>query len=126
MLANNYARKVSDKKKREEKARIFASLKAEYQTLRNGAWGGYAGYDRYFAEHLNNAHLASVATYNDFLPGFRALLAQEKSFPRFYAAVQRMKNLSQAERQAQLLQLAQPLPPAADTVATQSIALPVQ
>jgi predicted aminopeptidase len=94
--------------------------------LRNGPWGGYAGYDRYFSEHLNNAHLASVATYNDFLPGFRALLAQEKTFPRFYAAVQRMKNLSQAERQAQLLHLAQPQPPAADTVATQSIALPVQ
>jgi predicted aminopeptidase len=126
LLADNYARKVSDKKKREEKARIFASLKAQYQVLRNGAWGGYAGYDRYFSEHLNNAHLASVATYNDFLPGFRALLAQEKTFPRFYVAVQRMKNLSQAERQAQLLQLAQPQPPAADTVATQSIALPVQ
>lgn len=130
LLADNYARKVSDKKKREEKARIFASLKAQYQALRNGAWGGYAGYDRYFSEHLNNAHLASVATYNDFLPGFRALLAQEKTFPRFYVAVQRMKNLSQAERQAQLLQLAQPQPPAAadvsNAVATQSIALPVQ
>ncbi|SFV06258.1 aminopeptidase [Pseudoduganella namucuonensis] len=126
LLAENYARKVSDKRKREEKARIFASLKAEYHALRNGAWGGYAGYDRFFSESLNNAHLASVATYNDFLPGFRALLAQHKTFPQFYAAVQGMANLTLAERQARLHQLGQPPAPAPDTVATQSVVSPVQ
>jgi len=124
LLAANYARKVSDKKKREEKLRIFAALKEEYQLMKVNSWGGYAGYDRFFAEPLNNAHLASVATYNDFLPGFRALLAQEKTLPRFYAAVQGMSTLSLQERQARLLHLGQPPPPQPDTVATQSIVSP--
>lgn len=108
LLATNYARKASVKKKREEKARIIAALKAEYQVIKAASWGGYAGYDRFFAEPISNAHLASVATYNDFLPGFRALLAQEKTFPRFYAAVQGMTNLSSSERTARLQLLGQP------------------
>jgi predicted aminopeptidase len=105
MLADLYASKATVKRKREEKARIFASLQEEYKVLKAN-WGGYNGYDRFFAEPLNNAHLASVATYNDLLPGFRALLAKEKDFPRFYAAVRNMSNLPSVERHDRLLQLA--------------------
>jgi predicted aminopeptidase len=105
MLADNYASKASAKKKREEKLRIFASLQEGYKVLK-ADWGGYNGYDRFFAEQLNNAHLASVATYNDLLPGFRALLAQEKAFPRFYAAVRNMSNLPSVERHDRLHDLA--------------------
>jgi predicted aminopeptidase len=115
MLADLYASKVSAKKKREEKARVFASLYREYGMLKAN-WGGYAGYDRFFSEKLNNAHLAAVATYNDLLPGFKALLAQEKTFPRFYAAVQRMSNLPSVERTERLAQLARSAAPAAVTV----------
>jgi len=106
ILADNYASKATVKRKREEKARIFAALRDEYQVLKAN-WGGYNGYDRFFAEPLNNAHLASVATYNDLLPGFRALLAKEKDFSRFYAAVRNMSNLPSVERHDRLLQLAQ-------------------
>jgi predicted aminopeptidase len=105
MLADNYASKASAKKKREEKLRIFASLQEGYKVLK-ADWGGYNGYDRFFAEQLNNAHLASVATYNDLLPGFRALLAKEKAFPRFYAAVRNMSNLPSVERHDRLHDLA--------------------
>jgi len=116
LLADNYARKTSDKHKREEKARIFAGLKADYLTLKE-SWGGYAGYDRWFAEPLTNAHLASVATYNDFLPGFRALLAQQKTFPGFYAAVRQLAAEPTSARVARLVQLGQPLPDDAATAA---------
>ncbi|WP_395404620.1 aminopeptidase [Pseudoduganella sp. UC29_106] len=105
MLADLYASRATVKRKREEKARIFASLQEEYKVLKAN-WGGYSGYDRFFAEPLNNAHLASVATYNDLLPGFRALLAKEKDFPHFYAAVRNMSNLPSVERHDRLLQLA--------------------
>lgn len=108
MLADNYAGKASAKKKREEKARIFAALKEEYKVLK-ASWGGYNGYDRFFSEPLNNAHLASVATYNDLLPGFRALLLKEKAFPQFYAAVRNMSNLPSVERHDRLHELAQTL-----------------
>ncbi|WP_028102594.1 aminopeptidase [Pseudoduganella violaceinigra] len=105
MLADNYASKSSVKKKREEKLRIFAALQEEYKVLKAN-WGGYNGYDRFFAEPLNNAHLASVATYNDLLPGFRALLAKEKAFPQFYVAVRNMSNLPSVERHERLHELA--------------------
>jgi len=114
MLADNYAGKATVKHKREEKARIFAALKNEYQVLKAN-WGGYSGYDRFFAEPLNNAHLASIATYNDLLPGFRALLAKEKDMQRFYAAVRDMSNLPSVERHDRLLQLAQEMAHGAET-----------
>ncbi|WP_375540457.1 aminopeptidase [Rugamonas apoptosis] len=106
-LAANYARHASTHHKREEKARIFAALKADYLKLKE-SWGGYAGYDRWFAEPLNNAHLSAVATYQEDLPGFRALLAQEKNFPRFYAAVQSLANMALAQRQQRLQWLGRP------------------
>jgi predicted aminopeptidase len=76
-------------------------LKDEYQGLKT-KWGGYAGYDRFFAEPLSNAHLASIATYNDFVPGFRALLKKDGDLPRFYADVRKLAALDKNERHASL------------------------
>jgi predicted aminopeptidase len=46
------------------------------------------GYEDWISAGLNNAHLASVATYFDCVPGFESLLAKEDGdLPRFYAAV---------------------------------------
>lgn len=87
--------------KRAVKARLFQQLKDEYQGLKK-SWGGYAGYDRFFAEPLSNAHLASIATYNDFVPGFRALLQRDGSLPRFYADVKKLAALDKDARHARL------------------------
>ena len=103
-LEVNYARPVSDNNKRREKAKIFQALKDEYQVLKT-AWGGYAGYDRWFAEPLSNAHLASVAAYNDYVPAFRALMTQQKTLGRFYRAVKIMAAENPALRHQQLAQL---------------------
>jgi predicted aminopeptidase len=102
-LEVDYARAVSDAEKRRNKAEIFLNLKERYQTLKV-TWGGYTGYDRWFAEPLSNAHLASIATYHDLVPGFRALLAQEKRFDKFYAAVRALALLDKAERHRRLAQ----------------------
>ena len=90
--------------KRAIKARLFQQLKDDYQGLKT-SWGGYAGYDRFFAEPLSNAHLASVATYNDFVPGFRALLRQDGTLPRFYADVRKLAALDKDVRHARLTAL---------------------
>jgi predicted aminopeptidase len=116
-LEATYAAQIPDRVKRQEKARIFTQLKDEYQLLK-ASWGGYAGYDRWFAEPLGNAHLASVAAYNDLLPGFRALLAQEKRFSGFYTAVRALARLDQEQRQRLLRQLAPPEPAPALNAAT--------
>ena len=110
-LEENYKSEESDTAKRMRKAEIFRDLKADYQSLKL-SWGGYPGYDRWFAEPLSNAHLAAVATYHDFVPGFRMLLSQQRTFPRFYAAVTRLADMDKADRTRELARLgAQQKPP---------------
>jgi predicted aminopeptidase len=111
-LEQNYALvDRSDSQKRAVKARLFQELKDEYQVLK-GNWGGYAGYDRFFEQPLSNAHLASIATYEDFVPAFRAMLKREGSFPRFYNSVKRLAELDRKDRHRILKALAPPAPTA--------------
>jgi predicted aminopeptidase len=108
-LEQNYALiDRSDAEKRVVKARLFQELKDEYQVLK-GNWGGYAGYDRFFEQPLSNAHLASIATYEDFVPAFRALLQKEGSFPRFYKEVKRLSELDRADRHRILKAMSKPM-----------------
>ena len=114
-LEANYKRPVSDEEKRQRKAEIFAELKAEYQVLKV-AWAGYAGYDRWFAEPLTNAHLAAVATYHDYVPAFRNLLVQQQTLPRFYAAVRELAALDKDARHQRLDALGAGAKPAERTI----------
>ena len=103
-LQDLYASDISTAEKKQNKAHIFFVLQEEYRALKTN-WGGYAGYDRWFAEPLSNAHLSLVATYYDLVPGFRALLAQQKSFAQFYVAVAQLAKLPKDERRRQLMGL---------------------
>ena len=63
------------------------------------SWNGAPGFDRWMARPLNNARLAAVATYREQLPAFRGLLqCAGDDLPAFYAAVERLAELPQAER----------------------------
>jgi predicted aminopeptidase len=62
------------------KAALFAALRRDYAELKS-SWGGYAGYDPFFADDLNNAKLVSLALYNELVPAFEALLAQQNYDP---------------------------------------------
>ena len=108
-LASNYASGLSDAQKLQQKAAIFLALQADYQALKV-KWGGYTGYDHWFAEPLSNAHLALVATYYDLVPGFKALLAQQQTLKKFYAAVAGLAALSKEERHRRLEELAKSRP----------------
>ena len=105
-LSAVYASGAGEEQRRARKAEVFRELTENYAALKQ-SWGGYAGYDRFFSEPLSNAHLASVATYNDHVPGFRALLAREQTFPRFYDEVRRLAALGKDERDRRLARLAQ-------------------
>jgi predicted aminopeptidase len=118
-LKANYDSDASDDEKLRRKAEIFQALKDDYQDLKR-KWGGYAGYDRWFAEPLSNAHLAAVATYHDFVPGFRALLRQQGSLPAFYAAVKHMAAEDKTARDQQLALLGEPARLAQDGAARQN------
>jgi predicted aminopeptidase len=91
---------------RQGKARHFADMEEDYRRLK-ASWGGFAGYDRWFADKPNNATLASVALYTQLVPAFTALLEREGGdLPRFYAVVKELAKLPKDERDARLGSLA--------------------
>ncbi len=102
LLALLFASSVSDSEKRASKARIFAELRAELSPLKTASTGKSA-LEQWLAQALNNAHLASFASYNQLVPAFRALLTQQQGdMGRFYAVVKDMGSLPVAEREAAL------------------------
>jgi len=81
-----YQQPISDDEKRQRKSELMQSMQIDYSVLKQ-TWGGYSGYDRWFNEPVSNAHFALIATYNDWVPEFKALIAEQKTLPAFYAAV---------------------------------------
>jgi len=65
-------------------------------------WGGFSGYDGWFAR-ANNASFGVLAAYNELVPAFERLFEREgRDFTRFYAEVKRLAALPYAERRAAL------------------------
>jgi len=105
-LAQLYNEPLSAEEMRVQKARVFARMRTDYADLKQ-SWGGFAGFDAWFNQPLNNAQLASVALYTQFMPAFQTVLRNAgDDLPRFYAEVKRLAALPQAERDAQLKRLA--------------------
>ena len=94
----------SDDVKRQGKAEVFASLQRDYQALKE-SWGGFKGYDGWFAQKLSNAHLATVATYSDLVPGFIALhqkMGAPLPLKPFFEAVREISKKTKPERDSAL------------------------
>ena len=93
-----YASALSEEETRSRKATELDALRARYAELK-ASWGGYAGYDAWFDSGLNNARIASVATYQRLVPALRVMLADAgDDLPRFYADVEALGKLSAEER----------------------------
>jgi predicted aminopeptidase len=100
-LEELYASDLPDPERRRLKAQSFRRLQDEYRSAR--AAGRLTGYDTWFSRELNNAHLASVATYRQWVPAFERLLEElGGDLAAFHVEVERLAALSQPERQAQL------------------------
>ena len=83
---------------RERKREAFEALRESYAALKV-QWGGRGPFDAWFAQDINNAHLASIATYFACVPGFqRELQAVNGSLPDFYRRVRELAKLEQRER----------------------------
>lgn len=92
----------SDAEKRAKKAELMAQLRADYAQMKAERWGGYSGYDAWFA-HANNASLGVLSAYTELVPQFERLFDREgRDFDRFYAEVKRLSKLSKDERRAAL------------------------
>jgi len=83
---------------RERKRGALDALRESYAVLRT-QWGGHAAFDAWFAHGVNNAHLASIATYYACVPGFeRELKAAGGNLPAFYRRVRELAKLDQPQR----------------------------
>ena len=91
---------------REAKQRVFAELRSNYEKLK-ATWGGYKGYDEWFARELNNAQLNTIANYYDFLPAFQRLLEMnDNNMEKFYVEVERLSKMDKDQRHQWLRNLA--------------------
>ena len=101
-LADLYGEKLAPEVMRERKRAEYAQLDRDLADLEKRL-GIRSAYRDWAPQGLNNAHLASLATYYDCVPGFEQLLARnEGDLPRFYAAVRELLRKPKAERHAQL------------------------
>jgi predicted aminopeptidase len=83
------------------KRALLAQLPLDYDRTRDERWDGFHGYDGYFHSPWNNARIAAMAAYNDDVPAFEALLAQNGGdMARFLDAVRRLAALAPAQREA--------------------------
>jgi predicted aminopeptidase len=99
-LRTLYASGIDREQMRREKAARYAELRRSYAVLEQ-QWGGHAPFDRWFDGEINNANLASIATYYDCVPGFRRELdAVGGDLGAFYARVRQLAKLDQRLRDA--------------------------
>jgi predicted aminopeptidase len=101
-LARLYVSKIPPAPMRAAKQLRMAALAAAIRATEK-RFGVASGYGAWLNKGINNAQLASVATYENCMPGFQRLLAQQDGdLPRFYAAVRALAKEPKAQRDAQV------------------------
>ncbi|WP_164880865.1 aminopeptidase [Aestuariirhabdus litorea] len=84
---------------RDQKQRLLDQLRTEYQQLRLGPLQRHARYDRWMAGTLNNAKLATIASYHRWVPQIEALLKQQGGdLDALYRALEELAALSADKR----------------------------
>jgi predicted aminopeptidase len=101
-LRTLYASGIEPSRMRQQKRETLAALRDSYARLIR-EWGGHGPFEAWFGAEINNAQLASVATYYDCVPGFkRELAAVGGNLEAFYRRVHELARLDQTQRDALL------------------------
>jgi predicted aminopeptidase len=95
-LREVYATDAADADKLAAKAAVFAAMHEAYAELRK-RWGGIGDYDAWFEQPLNNATLAAIATYRQWLPALQRRL-RSVGLEQFYAEVEEIAALPSLDR----------------------------
>ena len=97
-LREVYSSALPPEQMRAQKAATLGRMKEDYAHLK-GQWGGRAPFDAWFGAQINNAHLASIATYYTCVPGFqRELATVGGNLPAFYARVRQLAKMDRKQR----------------------------
>lgn len=97
-----YRSDLADPEKHAGKARLLEELGADYRALRDTRWDGFRGYDRWFAQDINNATLASIGLYTAARPAFTRLIAASPDMPAVWATMRELAALPRDDRRARL------------------------
>jgi len=99
-LAALYAQVLPAPQMRERKQALIGELVASIHAFEKAS-GLRSGYDTWIDQGLNNAHLASVATYFDCVPAFQLILTEHNGdLTLFYARVRELARGPASVRQA--------------------------
>jgi predicted aminopeptidase len=99
-LRELYASGLTAEQTRAKKIETFSAMREAYARLK-AQWGGHAPFDAWFGGEINNAHLASIATYYTCVPGFqRELAAVGGDLPAFYRRARELAKMTQKQRDA--------------------------
>lgn len=102
-----YDSNISTEEKRTGKKRLFSLMQKNYQQLKK-SWGGYAAYDKWMGQDLNNSHLLLISTYHELVPVFKVMLKKENNnLKKFYLAVEKLGEFDKKARKNKLIKLAQ-------------------
>ncbi|MCP4286557.1 MAG: aminopeptidase [Gammaproteobacteria bacterium] len=100
-----YALPLGNSEMKRGKDAAFNRLRVDYQSLKRN-WQDYNGYDAWFVRKLNNARLASVATYEEWTQAFDQLFEQAGGdFEVFYRTSETLGKLPSGQRWFQMQQL---------------------
>lgn len=94
-------------RRRARKAEIIADLRSRYERMKRERWNGYAGYDAWFAQALNNAQFAAMGAYHQWVPALRAMAhrcesCRDGSLAPFLDEARELARLPYAERRRRL------------------------
>lgn len=104
-LEKLYEQDIPASEMRAKKQQVIEEMKDAYQEIKKH-WNGYEGYDKWFSTEINNAKIAAITTYADFVPAFTALFKKNNNdFKKFYAEVEALGELPEKERNAKLEKL---------------------
>jgi predicted aminopeptidase len=99
-LRTLYASGLSAPQMRERKQEILTAVQGSYEAL-TAEWEERAPFESWFPHGINNAYLASLATYYDCVPGFQHELQEAGGdLSTFYQRVRALALLPRPERDA--------------------------
>ena len=98
LLAELYGQNIAIGQKRAAKKEIFAGLHQDYVELR-GSWDGPPYLDAWFDAQANNAGIAAMVTYDEYVAAFRTLLERHGGdLNAFYVGVAELAALAADDR----------------------------
>jgi predicted aminopeptidase len=100
-LRDVYASGLDPAAMRQAKKDAFNAMRAEYESLKT-TWGGAGDYDGWFSAALNNAHLAAVITYRQWVPFLNEQLHAASDIGAFYRVAEQFAAMDMDDRNARL------------------------